>query len=313
MNITVAVITYNSSSTILETLASILSQSYGAINIELIISDDASQDNTVVVVDEWIKNNKNLFNRVVFIRNPINKGVSANINMAWRSSTCKWVKSIAGDDLLEPNCLEINYKYATKNPDCKIIFSKMQWFGSVEKVTPTPYDSRFFSKNSKQQNNWLKFFSFNIAPASFINTEALKAVGYANEKYKMLEDLPLWLKFTKAGYRLYFIDTITVRYRVSESITSSNDKFVNIDFLNNLIGINKDQTVSFFKDPVSEWVRYEQLLMYSFTKTVYHMFDNKKVKFLFLISYPLWFFRPVHLFRHVFTKSYNKMKKSAVK
>jgi len=50
--VSVAVITYNSAETVLETLDSIATQTYGTENIELIISDDASTDKTVHVIDE---------------------------------------------------------------------------------------------------------------------------------------------------------------------------------------------------------------------------------------------------------------------
>ncbi|HAX2253154.1 TPA: glycosyltransferase, partial [Escherichia coli] len=44
--ITITVISYNSSATISDTLNSILQQTYNKKNIEVIISDDASKDNT---------------------------------------------------------------------------------------------------------------------------------------------------------------------------------------------------------------------------------------------------------------------------
>ena len=51
--------TYNSAKYVLETLESIKSQTYH--NIELIISDDASQDNTVDICELWLKENKERF------------------------------------------------------------------------------------------------------------------------------------------------------------------------------------------------------------------------------------------------------------
>ena len=59
MLISIMIVSYNSQDTILETLASTLVQSYK--NIELIITDDCSSDNTARIVKEWIKKNKNMF------------------------------------------------------------------------------------------------------------------------------------------------------------------------------------------------------------------------------------------------------------
>ena len=52
MLVTVVVVTYNSSKYVLETLDSIFEQTYK--NIELIITDDGSSDNTVELCREWL-------------------------------------------------------------------------------------------------------------------------------------------------------------------------------------------------------------------------------------------------------------------
>jgi len=55
--VTVAVTTYQSSLYVIETLDSIYNQTYP--NIELVISDDSSSDNTVELVNEWVSLEKN--------------------------------------------------------------------------------------------------------------------------------------------------------------------------------------------------------------------------------------------------------------
>ncbi len=51
--VSIVVITYNSAKFILETLESSKAQTYK--NIELIISDDCSTDNTVEICQQWIR------------------------------------------------------------------------------------------------------------------------------------------------------------------------------------------------------------------------------------------------------------------
>ena len=59
--VSVTVITYNSSKTVLETLDSIKAQTYQ--NLELIVSDDCSTDDTVELCRNWIEQNKERFVR----------------------------------------------------------------------------------------------------------------------------------------------------------------------------------------------------------------------------------------------------------
>ena len=57
--VSIIVITYNSAKYVLETLESARAQTYQ--NIELIISDDGSQDNTVEMCKDWLSENNKCF------------------------------------------------------------------------------------------------------------------------------------------------------------------------------------------------------------------------------------------------------------
>ena len=305
MNIAITVISYNSSETIADTLDSILVQDYGPKNIELIISDDGSIDDTTDIIDKWLSAHSTSFVNTIFIKNRINKGVTENCNKAWKAINCDWIKTIAGDDTLEPTCITANVEYINRNPECKILFSKMRWFGRIHKVTPSPYNKKFFEMNSEKQNNWLNCFSFNIAPTSFINTEALDKIGYADDRFKTLEDLPLWIKFTEEGYRLHFLDLITVNYRVSESISMSSHKYININFYKDLISINKSQAKSFLKSPLSEIIRNEQLLSFYLILVISNISGNKKNIYTNSLGRTTWILRPIHFLHHAKIKFYN--------
>ena len=74
--VSVCVVTYNSAATIVDTLESIKAQTYQ--NLELVVSDDCSKDDTVKVCREWIAANKDRFAAATVIESEVNTGVSAN-------------------------------------------------------------------------------------------------------------------------------------------------------------------------------------------------------------------------------------------
>ena len=76
--VSIVVITYNSSKYVLETLESAKAQTYQ--NIELIITDDCSTDNTVAVCKEWLEKNEDRFVKAELVTSPCNTGVPANLN-----------------------------------------------------------------------------------------------------------------------------------------------------------------------------------------------------------------------------------------
>ncbi len=306
INVSVTVISYNSAETVVDTLNSILNQEYGAENIELIISDDASTDNCVEIIDKWLTAHSQAFLRVNLIKNTINRGVTGNCNIAWKAATCDWIKPIAGDDILMPNCIKDNVEYITHHPKCEIVFSKMEWFGSEHKITPEPYDLRFFKVDSEKQHDWFKVFSFNIAPSAFFSKSILEKVGYANEEIKTIEDKPLWLNITKKGYKLHFFGKVTVKYRRAESLSTSNHKYINSNYLQDLIAINKKYKLPFFKYPVREILRYEQLTMYNSMLLISLISKNKKSKYTDYMGRATWLLRPIHLVQRLKFKGYNR-------
>lgn len=308
MNVSIAVITYNSFFTIIDTLDSILKQDYGCENIELIISDDASTDATIEITKKWIFENGYLFFNTVLLESRTNKGVSANINQAWKAVNCKWVKSIAGDDLLRRSCISNNIEYVIKNPECKVLFSKIETFGASDGIIPKDHEIELFKKNAKEQNKYLKVASFNIAPSAFISTDALKNVGYANEKYKMIEDLPMWLKMTRQGYKLHFMNEITVGYRFGESVTISESRYLNVPFTNDLIAVYKDQILSSSDSLYVKIFMLEKVGYFYYQIMISKLFKNKKNRYTSALSKVSWFVRPMHISQRMF-KAYNVTKK----
>ena len=96
--VSIIVITYNSSKYVLETLESAKAQTYQ--NIELIVSDDCSIDNTVEICKEWIEKDKERFVRTELITAEKNTGIPANCNRGVKAAQGEWVKLIAGDDMI---------------------------------------------------------------------------------------------------------------------------------------------------------------------------------------------------------------------
>lgn len=97
------VMTYNQESIICETLESIKYQieTYGKdIDCTIIITDDCSRDKTVKVIENWLKNNGELFCNIIKKYNKENKGVPYNYNAIMQLIETEAFEIVAGDDLL---------------------------------------------------------------------------------------------------------------------------------------------------------------------------------------------------------------------
>ncbi|GHW58029.1 glycosyl transferase 2 family protein [Vibrio cholerae] len=234
--VTVAVITYHSAVTVLETLDSVVNQSYGPENIELIISDDGSKDSTVKVIEEWLSEHGSRFYRVKFFANEVNGGISKNCNIAWRAATSEWIKTIAGDDILFEDCLsEMMPHICSLDMSTAAAFSYVSMFGCKEGRLPKLNANILLGNSPRKQFMNLAIANFLTAPSCFIRKSALVSVNYADEAYTLIEDYPLWLKLTSYGYKFSFLEKELIGYRVGNSISSARNKVINIDFEEQLL------------------------------------------------------------------------------
>lgn len=239
--VTVAVIAYHSEKTILETLNSILNQTYDIKNVEVIISDDGSSDKTLFFATEWKKQHFDKFHSISIVSHNVNQGVVANCNQAWRLATGDWIKTIAADDLLLPECLERNINYIIEHPYTNILFSDMVSFTSVGQKKKIKHDANKFSCVQAEQYENILRECFLLAPTSFIKKDVLVDVKFGDETYPMIEDYPLWLRCLSHGYKFNYLNVETILYRIGDSLSQQGSKVGNVIYLQSLYSFQKEK------------------------------------------------------------------------
>ena len=224
--VSVIIITYNSSRYVLETLESIKSQSWKY--IELIISDDASKDNTVQLCRDWIKENRERFVESKIITVEMNTGISANCNRGLQATTGEWIKLIAGDDVLMDNCIADNLEYARRLPEASFIVSDMTEIdeNSVPIYKKNINEGLAFLMSKSTTEEQLKAYSrwpeFLNTPTFFYRRELLNVIGYCNEKFKIYEDMVMIFKIISAKVKIHYVNKPTVQYRIHANSASRN-------------------------------------------------------------------------------------------
>lgn len=222
--VTISVLTYNSSKYIIETLESIKAQTYP--NLMLQICDDCSTDNTVKICKLWIEKNKSRFFKTSVIVPKHNTGVAGNLNRAWDACETRYIKDIAGDDKLMPNCIDDNMKYMEEHPDAVFVFSKIKVFGNnskqIEKIE-TLFDYSCFNLPPEQQlDMFLRCRNFVPASTCFANIFKIREHNIRNdERIPLLEDLPTWINVLRNGLILHFNNIHTVEYRIHNTSLST--------------------------------------------------------------------------------------------
>ena len=255
----IVVVTYNFENIILECLESIKNQTYK--NFEVIISDDCSKDKTIEICKKWKEENKDNFDIKILISQK-NEGVVKNINKGVKIAKGEWIKTLAGDDLLEKDALENVNMFIKKNDKAEIVFSKVKRFvveaNKVKYLDIIPENISIYSENQEKQLKKLLEDNFIVTPSAIIKNDLLKRVNYYDEKFKMVEDYPFWIKLLKNNVKFYFLDKITVFYRQSPDSVSGIKKGAKVNPI--ILEFKKEFYREIYckevKNPLKRWDRY---------------------------------------------------------
>ena len=271
--ISIVVITYNSSKYVLETLESAKAQTYQ--NIELIVTDDCSTDNTVEICKNWIEDNKDRFLRTELITVEKNTGIAPNCNRGYKAAKGEWIKVIAGDDLLFPECIQEYVEYSSKN-DEKLILSGILPFSDNTEYPPVFFCKKWSKSNAKSQLRLLLKGAVASGSTFFIERLVFEELKGFDETYTMIEDYPFAIKYTKHGYRIGCINKALIKYRKNpNSVTHSGNNFFSKSFFD------------FFWNEAYPEMKKQGLYLY-----YWHYFLYKNV---IMSNLPLWLKRLTYL------------------
>ena len=215
--VSIVVITYNSSKYVLETLESVKRQTYQ--NLELVLSDDCSKDNTITIVKAWLEKNEERFARTAVVEATVNTGVSGNCNRGCKVSQGEYIKTIAGDDILEIDAITEYVNYMLENKSVSLIYAQVTLINEKSELTEiikTKIAGKRLTFNKEFQSNMI------FAPSIFYTREIYDKVNGFDENLK-LEDIDFYLKILDKGGIIEYMPKTVAFYRIhSESLSQNN-------------------------------------------------------------------------------------------
>ena len=196
-SITIGIPTFNSELTILETINSLLNQSFK--NWNCVISDDNSQDKTMDIICEHVEGDS----RFTFLKNYVNLGQSGNFNRILNSASSEFFLLLCSDDVLYPSAIEDMMNDFSVSENISVVFGKRNMVNEVGRVlfrSKSTKDSQVINKQDAIIQV-LKLASSPFAEPSFVvfrTNSLVKSGGYSNE-LKFIIDLDSYLKLLDHG------------------------------------------------------------------------------------------------------------------
>lgn len=223
--VSVIVIAYQSSRFMLETLESIKSQTWE--NIELVISDDGSTDETVPTCLRWLNENRQRFINTTLLTVAHNTGIPANCKRGLDAAKGQWVKFIAADDALLEECIASNMEVISRNEDVSFIISdlvEMDEQSRTIRTSPKNDGLTYFMKYQGSRKEQLKAYArwpaFLNTPTFFYRRELLDDVFDSKLELKIFEDTSAIFRIINNGARVFYLRKPTVRYRIHSNAVS---------------------------------------------------------------------------------------------
>lgn len=279
--VSVVVIVYNEEGYIGNCLKALVNQTYK--NIEIIIVDDFSSDNT----PNEIKKIRD--KRIIYHKNSKNLGYSKSRNVGIKLCKGKYLFFIDGDCIPNKNWVEQGLKVFRLNK-CLGIEGKINYVSKNYKPT-------FVDKKAENQDGG-QYMGGNLA----YRREVFDIVGFFNPSYLALEDLDFALRVLKIG-KMIFSDRMVVNHQKKE--------YSILEFIKT--GKRESCVVKIFKDHGYKdqifWrifapdrlitIFFPPLLFFSFLRNRYRSFDDFK---LFPFIYPQLLYERYWIWKRSFSE-----------
>lgn len=203
--VSVICLCYNHGEFVVESLESVLNQTYP--NVELLIADDASSDNSAEVIYKWLEKHPN----IPFIHNKINLGNTKTFNNVLKLAKGEFVIDLATDDLLQKDCIakQINAFHSSSFKNLQIVYGNAELIDEKGQHLGYYYDQP--APSGDIYRSIIGQYNKICSPSSMVKRKLLNEFGGYNESLAY-EDLDLWIK-TSRKYEIQYIDQVLIKRR----------------------------------------------------------------------------------------------------
>ncbi|SCW65368.1 teichuronic acid biosynthesis glycosyltransferase TuaG [Ruminococcaceae bacterium YRB3002] len=203
---------YNSEQSVEASINSVLAQTYR--NIELIIVDDASDDNTHQICRALSSNDR----RIIIITNKDNCGALGSRYKAVNVARGEWIAFIDADDLWHPEKLEKQLRLRDSKKSCDLVFTASAFIDAAgnkyDWILHVPGE---VSYRRLLKQNIISNSSVLMRKEDYNRYAPLEAVHS-----DIHEDYACWLRMLRDGLTACGIDEPLLTYRVSRSSRAGN-------------------------------------------------------------------------------------------
>lgn len=214
MKISIITVCYNSEKTIERTIKSVLEQNYK--NIEYIIKDGKSKDNTLAIIKRYEKK----FNGKLKIKSCTDKGIYDAMNQAIELCTGDIIGLINSDDVLAHKNIIKNIANTFKIQNCDAIYGDLVFMDAETMTIPK---RNFIAHKDSKLLGWQM-----PHPTLYLKKRIYMEIGKFNTNYKIAADLDFMYRLLYSNeYKIYYIKKYLVKMSAGGVSTNGLKGYIN--------------------------------------------------------------------------------------
>jgi glycosyltransferase involved in cell wall biosynthesis len=201
--VTIVIATYNYGKYIIDALNGIKRQTYP--DIEVIVVDDSSEDDTELLVKKWCEENEDIFINFIYLKLPRNCGAGWAYNIGFQISSGEYIVIHDADDISHSRKIDRQVRLLEEHPDTSAVGTGYRTFKN----------SIFQSKSG---SHWLSFNPDSIERNYKAYLRHCVAYGTLMLRASMLEEIIGCFKAIPVGNDMFFVNNIVNHDFIVENI-----------------------------------------------------------------------------------------------
>lgn len=215
MKISIITVVYNNDKTIRDAMQSVLGQTYK--NIEYVIIDGGSKDNTVNLINEYKE-------KLGYFVSEKDSGLYDAMNKGILACTGDVIGILNSDDLYQDShVIKDVMDQFNNDPELDILYGNLVYVKSD--------DTNKVVRNWKSKSYYKNFFeNANVPPhpSLFLKSEVYKSAGLFDLQYKLAADYELMLRiFKKHNFKSKHINKLIIKMRLGGATNQSVSNIIN--------------------------------------------------------------------------------------